>query len=282
MLCGRRLVVLGQAVLILVAATGVLGPDSGDGIPSERVGSWFTVLADIYDPERVAGLAVYIGRNEIKSVGEARELARRIDDYVFAAAGKLRSGFDFGVRYPLGEELIGGIGAASYDATPCQQYDDPDTITGSHGSQGNQAWAWHGIYPPDTGAGDTGVIGACADFNNAYATIRMSKSFQVDSTGRYVVGLWVDLDAVVYHWPESWAQYCDQWRVTGVAGGGDCWDDWEYHESMLLLLWCDLQTGIAYEAVYNQVANSKGYQGTAAYSIANFISTWSTMFVSPA
>jgi hypothetical protein len=31
LLCGRRLVVLGQAVLILVAATGVLGPDSGDG-----------------------------------------------------------------------------------------------------------------------------------------------------------------------------------------------------------------------------------------------------------
>lgn len=274
----------------LVLAAGISPSGSEDGRPSGNVFGWFTILVDIYDPGKIAGVAVYIDNEQIEDETEARQLAERVVDHVFTAPGSVRPGFVVGVQYPLREELILEIKGGSPDpdlasgALGYQQFDHPDRITGSHGSQGSQAWADHGIFLPDDGWGDTGVMGnPLPDYNNAYATIRMSKdSFQVGSTGTYQVGLWADLDAVAHHWPESWAQYYYQWRVTGVAGMSESFDDCDIHGWWLMALWCDLQTGRSYEAVYNEGANSRGYQGQPAYSVANFYAIWDYMFVAPA
>jgi hypothetical protein len=183
---------LGLIVLMLVVAGSVLAPDSGQSFPPERVFGWFTVLEDIYDPGKVAGVAVYIDAKQVDNGSEARELGNRIVDYIFVVPGFVRPGLDVGVQYPLTEKLMLEVeaecsqpylasGLLSY-----QQFDHPDSITGSHGAQGSQAWADHYIWPPDDGWGDTGVMGnPLPDYNSAYATIRMSKdSFQWAPVGR--------------------------------------------------------------------------------------------------
>jgi len=158
-------VALGLIVLMLVVAGSVLAPDSGHSFPPERVLGWFTVLGDIYDPEKVAGAAVYIDAKQADNGSEARELGSWIVDYIFVAPGFVRPGFEVGVQYILREKLMLEVEAeCSQPGLPSGvlsylQFDHPDSITGSHGAQGSQAWADHYIWPPDDGWGDTGVMG---------------------------------------------------------------------------------------------------------------------------
>lgn len=94
----------------LVCFAAERGGGSEDTAATAGYGS-FRILMDEDHPERVAGLRVYIDREKVKSDEEARELGRRVWDYVFVAPGAVRPGLELGVEYILTDELIAEIQA---------------------------------------------------------------------------------------------------------------------------------------------------------------------------
>jgi hypothetical protein len=90
--------------LVCFAAEG--GDDGGQG--PGGYGS-FSIVMDEYEPDRVAGLRVYIDRGKVKSDEEARQLGQLVWDYVYIAPGVVRSGLEPGGEYVLTEEFVAKI-----------------------------------------------------------------------------------------------------------------------------------------------------------------------------